>query len=56
MEIDDGSSNSPKVGTQGTDKPMDSEPPTDLPPVSPIERPNPEIGMFYFFFHSRFEN
>lgn len=44
MEIDDGSSNSPKVGTPAGEKPVDTDPPTDLPPVAPIERPSPEIG------------
>ncbi|KAJ8953721.1 hypothetical protein NQ314_007331 [Rhamnusium bicolor] len=48
VELDDpGNSNSPKVTTPN-DKSPDVEPPKDLPPVSPIERPPPKVGELYY--------
>lgn len=43
VELDDpGNSNSPKVTTPN-DKSPDAEPPKDLPPALPIERPSPKV-------------
>lgn len=46
VEIDDANSNSPKVATATVEKTGDCDPPEDLPPVAPIERPQPEVGKY----------
>ncbi|XP_074026625.1 histone-lysine N-methyltransferase eggless [Leptinotarsa decemlineata] len=48
VELDDvGNSNSPKVNTP-SDKSPDLEPPKDLPPILPIDRPPPQVGETYY--------
>ncbi|KAG5879504.1 hypothetical protein JTB14_004729 [Gonioctena quinquepunctata] len=48
VELDDlGNSNSPKVNTPNEKSP-DLEPPKDLPPILPIDRPPPQVGENYY--------
>ncbi|KAJ8917329.1 hypothetical protein NQ315_002351 [Exocentrus adspersus] len=48
VELDDpNNSNSPKVTTP-VEKSADAEPPKNLPPMLPIERPVPKVGEIYY--------